>query len=115
MKSASLHAQGQILKDVFGRNVLGSDDWCKRAARVLGVSRGRVYELASGRARFRRRHLVIIETFARNRRRAASTEIALAVRKAEETVHADLGRVAVGATVAKAMLADIARNHFGVR
>jgi hypothetical protein len=72
---------------------------------------GHVYELAKGSSPFQRRHLVVIETFCNNRRRAASTETALAVQKAKEKVQAGLQDVATGETVAKAMLSDLERNR----
>jgi hypothetical protein len=104
MKNAP-HPQGEVL-----RNVFGPDGWCRRASRVLNISVGHVYELAKGRSPFTRRHLVVIETFAQNRRRAASTETALAVQKAKEKVQAGLQSVAIGETAAKALLCDLERR-----
>ena len=90
MKTTAPHPQGEVLRRVFG-----PDGWCKRASRVLGISTGHVYELAKGSSPFQRRHLIVIETFCNNRRRAASTETALAVQKAKEKVQAGLQSVAI--------------------
>jgi hypothetical protein len=106
MKTTTPHPQGELLKNVFG-----PDGWCRRASRVLGLSVGHVYELAKGQAPFRRRHLLVIETFCNNRRRAASTETALAVQKAKERVQSGLQSVAIGETAAKALLSDLERNR----
>jgi hypothetical protein len=77
--------------------------------RVLGLSEGRVYQLASGKDRLTRRHLVVIATYARTRLNSRSSEIAKAVQRAEEQVCAGLRVVAQGKALAEAQLVELDR------
>jgi hypothetical protein len=104
MTTQAHHIQGQIL-----RNVFGPDKWCPTAMRVLSLSESRCYELASGRAPFTRRHLIVIAAYAKNRLNARAARIAEAVKKAEEQVCGGLQVVARGKALAEAALVEYDR------